>query len=45
MSMQVDGADDRRIGQMLIGLWCGGLPPVSFPVRLIAFRCRLLRRE
>ena len=41
MRMQVDGADDRRIGQMLIGLRRGRLPPVSFPVRLVTF----LRRD
>jgi hypothetical protein len=45
MGMQVDATDDRWICQMLIRLWRRRLPPVSLPVRLIALRRRLLRRE
>ena len=44
MRMQVDGADDRRIGQMLIGLRHGRLVLVGFPVGLRSLRC-LPRRE
>jgi hypothetical protein len=45
MGMQVDGTNDCQIGQTLVRLWRGCLPPVPFPMRLIAFRWRLLRRE
>jgi hypothetical protein len=43
MRVEIDGADDRRIGEALIRLRRRDLCPVPLPMRRVRVRRRLLR--